>query len=79
MSETNKMFDIIHENRKKVYSEKIKKDKKKEVHKKSIRGVAIGLIAITIIITLIYAFNEREVGRCIEAGHSEEFCRYAGE
>ena len=79
MKETKEMMEIIHNNRKKVYEENIKANTKKESHKKNIKAIVIAFITLTLLGIGLYAFNENQVKGCIENGHSENFCRFAGE
>ena len=85
MKETEKMFNVIHDNRKKVYDQKIeaeeeaRKKEKKETRKNNIKRIFIGFILTTLIVSLAYLFNEKEIRNCMEDGYSENFCRFAGE
>lgn len=37
------------------------------------------LIAMLIIMTLAYIYNEKQIDNCIKEGGDEVFCRYGGE
>lgn len=77
MSESEKMLQIIHENRKRVYKNNLKHEKKE--NKRNILIIAIALITAAAVIYLGVRYNERQVSSCMEAGGSENYCRYAGE
>lgn len=81
MNETKKMFEAIHQNRNKIYNERIaKEEKEKKEDKKFKVFLTIGcLIAITLVVLAIGKYNEEQVKGCIEKGGNETFCRYAGE
>ena len=42
------------------------------------KKIIIALLIISVL-TLLHNFNENEIKNCMEAGFSENFCRYAGE
>lgn len=77
MNESKKMLEIIHENRKRVYKENLKKEKKE--NKKNIAIIVLALIGVALVLTFSYKYNEKQVANCMESGHTENFCRYAGE
>ena len=37
------------------------------------------ILILLAVIILGNKYNERQIKNCIEAGHSENYCRYAGE
>ena len=81
MKETEKMLEIIHENCKRKQEReliKAKKQEKKEKKNKRIELIVMGIALIAVII-LGHLYNEKSVKGCMEAGHTENFCRYAGE
>ncbi len=81
MKETEKMLEIIHENCKRKQEReliKAKKQEKKEKNHRRLELVVMGIALIAVII-LGHLYNEKSVKGCMEAGHTENFCRYAGE
>ncbi len=81
MSETDKMLKIINENCKKKQAARERARIKKEEKEKRVSRMEITFLVIALI-GLIVAFgisNEKRVKKCMEDGHSENFCRYAGE
>ena len=81
MKETEKMLEIIHENCKRKQEReliKAQKQEKKEKNQRRIELIVMGIALITVII-LGHLYNEKSVKGCMESGHTENFCRYAGE
>lgn len=81
MNETKKMMEIIHQNRNKIYQSNLKKEieNKKDDKKFKILLFAFAITGILLVGTLMSRWNEKQVAQCMEAGHSENFCRYDGE
>ena len=88
MNESEKMLNIIHKNNKKVQQEEAleeyyreleeEKEQAKEQRHRKIEIVCL-VIALISMLILGYLYNEKSVKGCMEAGHTENFCRYAGE
>ena len=90
-----KLMNAIHENYKKARMEMKMEEQLEEVAKnenqlskienlkKEKRANLILKFALVItvvsLIVLGIKFNEKEIANCMETGHSENFCRYAGE
>ena len=79
MKETDKMLEIIHENCRKQKVAKFEREvAKKENHKKRIL-ITVLVVAFIAVLVMFDKYNESQIKNCMEAGHSENFCRYAGE
>ena len=81
MKETEKMLDIIHKNRNKIYNERQAKEEKEKKEDKRFKVIlTIGcLVAMLLVGVVACKYTERQVKNCMESGKSETFCRYAGE
>ena len=81
MNETEKMLEIIHNNRNKLYKENKEKEEKrinKEKKQRRKELIILAVIGFALLIAL-HVYTERQVKGCMEDGYSENFCRYAGE
>lgn len=81
MKETNKMLEIIHTNRKRVYEAKLEQQNKEKKEDKKFKIILFVtcFTAMLLILVAMSCYNERQVANCMESGKSESFCRYAGE
>ena len=81
MNETNKMFNIIHQNcKEKQMQRKVAEiEKEKNSKKREYKNIAILVVLTLAVITLFFVHQEREIKNCMDQGGSEAFCRYAGE
>ena len=88
MNESEKMLNIIHKNNKRVQQEEALEEyyreleeEKEQIKEQRHRKIEIICLVIALISMLIlgYLYNEKSVKGCMESGHTETFCRYAGE
>ena len=61
------------ENRRRFLREQIEKQKKQE-QKETITAVIIGLFILTLTISCLVNLNNKDIEKCISAGHSSEYC-----
>lgn len=86
--ETQKIMNGIHNNwlkkrqeiEAKEKQQEVARKKKEEKEKRQERFWLISLVFAMIVILVLYGiWNNKQVKDCMEKGHSETFCRYAGE
>lgn len=61
------------ENRRRFLKEQIERQKKQE-KKETITAIVIGLFILTLTISCLVNLNNKDMERCISAGHSSEYC-----
>ena len=81
MKETEKMLEIIHNNRKQKYEENLKKEesfKKQNKRTNLFIKVVLAMVVVTVLVAYTKYAND-QVNNCVEAGNSKEYCIYAHE
>lgn len=61
------------ENRRKFLKEQIERQKRQE-QKETIAVIVIGLFILFLTISCLVSLNNKDMERCISAGHSSEYC-----
>lgn len=76
MTETKKMLEIIHTNRKKVYEAKKEQELKEMKADKKFKVIlcVTGIMLMLVIGVLFTQYSNRQIESCVKGGHSENWC-----